>query len=134
MLSIGNRKSIRSVILVSSFMIHIEAFTALGIIPEGIRGEIELKDVHFSYPTRPDEPVHRGLSLQVPAGKTVALVGPRSCLSFIGVVLIANSGGGKSTVLSLIMRLYDVSNGAVMLDGHDARTYVIIVYFFESCG
>jgi ABC-type multidrug transport system fused ATPase/permease subunit len=53
-------------------------------------------------------------------------------LIFIGVVLIINSGGGKSTVLSLIMRLYDVSNGAVMLDGHDVRTYVISV-FFDTC-
>src|SRR5690606_1457842 len=69
------------------------------------RGEIELRDVEFSYV--PGQPALRGVSLTVPAGKTVALIGP--------------SGAGKSTILNLIPRFYDVSRGAVLIDGHDVR-------------
>ena len=72
------------------------------------QGAIELRDVHFAYPTRPDVPVFQGYSLAIPAGKTVALVG--------------ESGGGKSTVISLLERFYDPQQGQVLLDGRDVRT------------
>ena len=72
------------------------------------QGAIELRDVHFAYPTRPDVPVFQGYSLAIPAGKTVALVG--------------ESGGGKSTVISLLERFYDPQQGRVLLDGRDVRT------------
>jgi ATP-binding cassette, subfamily B, bacterial MsbA len=65
------------------------------------RGEVRLENVVFSYEA--DVPALRGLSLMIPAGKTTALVGA--------------SGAGKSTVLSLIPRFYDVSAGAVTIDG-----------------
>jgi ATP-binding cassette, subfamily B, bacterial len=69
------------------------------------RGEIELRDVEFSY--EPDRPAIAGLSLHVPAGQRIALVG--------------RSGAGKSTLAALIGRLYDPSQGQVLIDGRDAR-------------
>jgi ATP-binding cassette subfamily B (MDR/TAP) protein 1 len=71
------------------------------------QGAVEFRDVHFSYPTRPELPVLRGVSFSVPAGYTVALVG--------------ESGSGKSTVIALLERWYDVTGGAVLLDGVDVR-------------
>jgi ATP-binding cassette subfamily B (MDR/TAP) protein 1 len=64
-----------------------------------------LEDVKFSYPSRPDVPILKGLSINFPAGKTAALVGA--------------SGSGKSTIISLIERFYDPSSGSVKLDGVD---------------
>ncbi|CAN1325845.1 Putative multidrug resistance protein [Linum perenne] len=74
-----------------------------------IRGKVEMKEVYFAYPSRPDQMIFKGLNLKIDAGKTVALVGP--------------SGSGKSTVLSLIERFYDPSKGAVFIDGQDVRNY-----------
>ncbi|WNV76030.1 ABC transporter ATP-binding protein [Geodermatophilus sp. DSM 44513] len=67
-----------------------------------LRGEVEFDDVHLSYV--PGHPVLRGLSLRVPAGRRVAVVGP--------------SGSGKSTLVSLLCRLRDPDSGTVRLDGH----------------
>jgi subfamily B ATP-binding cassette protein MsbA len=69
------------------------------------RGRITLADVHFSYSQK--IPALRGVTLEVPAGKTAALVGP--------------SGAGKSTILNLIPRFYDATEGMVAIDGHDVR-------------
>ena len=69
------------------------------------KGEIELNNVVFSY--GPDTGGINGLSMHIPAGKTVALVGP--------------SGGGKTTVINLILRLYDVQSGSVQIDKQDVR-------------
>ncbi len=74
----------------------------------GERGHVEYRDVVFSYG---EEPVLRGLSLDVPAGTTVALVGP--------------SGGGKTTTCSLLPRFYDVDGGAVLIDGVDVRDVTV---------
>ncbi len=73
------------------------------------RGRIDLDDVYFGY--RANEPVVHGISLSVEHGKRLALVGP--------------SGGGKSTILSLIQRFYDVQKGAIRVDGQDIRTVSI---------
>ena len=68
-------------------------------------GELRFEDVQFSY--NPAKPALHGVSLVVPAGRTVALVGP--------------SGGGKTTLLNLIPRFYDVGRGRVLVDGNDVR-------------
>jgi ATP-binding cassette subfamily B protein len=62
--------------------------------------------VRFSYD--PERPILKGLSFEVPAGKTVAIVGP--------------SGAGKSTISRLLFRLYDVSGGLILIDGQDIRS------------
>jgi len=74
-----------------------------------IKGGIEFRNVHFSYPTRPEVAVLDGFTLEIGAGKTVALVGP--------------SGSGKSTVIALIERFYDAQKGSVLVDGRDIRSY-----------
>lgn len=66
---------------------------------------IELRDVHFAYD--PERKILKGVSLQVPAGKTLAIVGP--------------SGSGKSTIGRLLFRFYDVSAGALLVDSQDVR-------------
>eukprot|EP00929_Paragymnodinium_shiwhaense_P030710 TRINITY_DN17358_c0_g1_i1.p1 TRINITY_DN17358_c0_g1~~TRINITY_DN17358_c0_g1_i1.p1 ORF type:complete len:663 (-),score=138.46 TRINITY_DN17358_c0_g1_i1:364-2352(-) len=76
--------------------------------PDKVTGEIELRDVSFSYPTRPDAKVLCGFNLTVPTNSTTALVG--------------SSGSGKSTIIGLLLRFYDPASGRVMLDGRDVRT------------
>ncbi|USG60838.1 ABC transporter transmembrane domain-containing protein [Sneathiella marina] len=69
------------------------------------KGKIEFEGVSFSY--NENEPVLKNISLQLNAGKRIALVGP--------------SGGGKSTILNLIPRFYNVNDGRILLDGQDVR-------------
>jgi ATP-binding cassette subfamily B multidrug efflux pump len=76
--------------------------------PARCRGEIEFRDLTFTYPGS-DGPVLRGVSFRVPAGSTVALVG--------------RTGSGKSTLLSLLPRVFDPPPGTVLLDGVDVRRY-----------
>ena len=56
---------------------EIDSFSEGGLKPENVDGELVFDDVHFSYPTRPNDPILKGLSVRVPAGKSIALVGPR---------------------------------------------------------
>lgn len=86
---------------------NIDPFSDDGIKLETVRGELTFDNITFAYPTRPTVPILKNFSLTIPAGKTVALVGP--------------SGGGKSTVLALIERFYDPLEGSVSLDGTDIR-------------
>ena len=76
---------------------------AQGLVVE--KGEIVFKDVGFAYHS--NEPVLRGLSFTAPAGKTTALIGA--------------SGGGKSTIIALLQRFYDVEHGRILIDGQDIR-------------
>lgn len=69
----------------------------------GINGEIKFKDVHFTYPTRPGQPVLKGVTFTASPGEVVALVGP--------------SGAGKSTIVSLIERFYNVAAGVIEING-----------------
>ena len=69
------------------------------------KGAIVFKDVHFAYD--PQRPILKGISFEVPAGKTVAVVGP--------------SGAGKSTISRLLYRFYDIQQGAITIDGQDVR-------------
>ena len=68
-------------------------------------GNVRFEDVRFAYEA--DRPILKGLSFEVPAGKTIAIVGP--------------SGAGKSTISRLLFRLYDVSGGKILIDGQDIR-------------
>ena len=72
-----------------------------------LTGAVRFDAVHFRYPSRPDLPVLRGVSLDVRAGEKIALVGP--------------SGAGKSTLTALLLRFYEPDAGALLLDGKDAR-------------
>lgn len=71
------------------------------------KGEVEFADVHFKYRDR--EPVLNGLKLKIEAGQMVGIAG--------------TTGAGKSTLIKLLLRLYDVNEGAVKIDGHDIRKY-----------
>lgn len=70
-----------------------------------VRGEVRLEDVCFSYV--PDRPLIQHFSLEVRPGMRVAIVGPTGC--------------GKTTLINLLMRFYDVDSGQILVDGHDAR-------------
>ncbi|XP_009778876.1 ABC transporter B family member 21-like [Nicotiana sylvestris] len=88
---------------------EIDAYDTNGKILDDIRGDIELNDVSFSYPARPDEQIFSGFSLFVSSGTTAALVG--------------QSGSGKSTVISLIERFYDPQAGQVLIDGINLKDF-----------
>ncbi|KAK5206376.1 hypothetical protein LTR41_007814 [Exophiala xenobiotica] len=79
-----------------------------GIHLENVNGAFELKRVSFRYPSRPDTVILQELNLDIPAGKHTAIVGM--------------SGSGKSTIAGLLTRLYDPTDGQILLDGQDLRT------------
>ena len=75
--------------------------------PDSVQGHLKFQDVDFAYPTRPDHPVLKSLTLEMVPGEVVALVGP--------------SGGGKSTIATLISRFYDPQAGQILLDEHPIK-------------
>lgn len=83
----------------------IDVWSEEGEAVDSVEGNIEFRDVHFRYPTRPAQPVLCGLNLTVKAGQFAALVGASGC--------------GKSTTISLLERFYDVSSGGVYVDGRN---------------
>ena len=70
-------------------------------------GNIRFEDVSFSYPSNPERQILQGLTLDIPQGKKIALVG--------------SSGSGKSTIYRLLYRFYDIGGGKIMIDGQDLR-------------
>lgn len=85
--------------------------------PEGkqrFSGEISYRDVHFSYPSRPDVPVLKGVSFDIPAGSKIALVGA--------------SGGGKSTIMQLLLQFYGLGSGEILVDGQSIYNYELSLY------
>ncbi|CAH0051446.1 unnamed protein product [Clonostachys solani] len=85
----------------------INPFDQSGEVPQNTQGVIELRNLTFSYPTRPDICVLDDFNLDVPAGKVTALVGP--------------SGSGKSTIIGLLERWYNPSAGSIKLDGQEIK-------------
>lgn len=79
------------------------------IMPKMIEGNVEFKDVHFEY--KKDIPVLRGISFNVKAGQTVALVG--------------HTGAGKSSIISILNRMYELQSGNILIDGIDLKEYDI---------
>ncbi|KAG0351616.1 ATP-binding cassette, sub-B (MDR TAP), member 4, partial [Podila minutissima] len=77
--------------------------------PSNLTGHIVVRDVNFSYPSRPDVPILKNMNIEVKPGQTVALVG--------------HSGSGKSTIVGLVERFYDPSSGSITLDGIEIRDF-----------
>uniref|UniRef100_A0AAR2LRQ8 ATP-binding cassette sub-family B member 5 n=1 Tax=Pygocentrus nattereri TaxID=42514 RepID=A0AAR2LRQ8_PYGNA len=86
----------------------IDSSSKEGYKPDNIKGNIEFKNIYFSYPSRKNVKILQGMSLKVPHGKTIALVGASGC--------------GKSTTIQLLQRFYDPDAGEVTLDGRDIRS------------
>ncbi|CAO2037485.1 unnamed protein product [Urochloa humidicola] len=80
-----------------------------GYKPEKVKGEVDIREIDFAYPSRPDVIIFKGFSLSIQPGKSTALVG--------------QSGSGKSTIIGLIERFYDPLVGSVEIDGRDIKTY-----------
>lgn len=83
---------------------EVDPFSEDGAKPDSCVGDIEVEDVRFAYPARPDVEVLKGMSLKIPANRTTALVGPSGC--------------GKSTIIGLLERWYEPLSGTVKLDGN----------------
>lgn len=71
--------------------------------PQEVRGEVEFRHVCFSYPSNPDKLIIKDFSAHIPAGKKVAIVGP--------------TGAGKTTMVNLLMRFFEVNGGSILIDG-----------------
>ncbi|CAM0147947.1 unnamed protein product [Urochloa decumbens] len=80
-----------------------------GYSPGKLKGEVEIVEVDFAYPSRPDVIIFKGFSLSIQPGKSTALVG--------------KSGSGKSTIIGLIERFYDPTAGVVKIDNRDIKSY-----------
>lgn len=80
----------------------------LKLNPNDVNGEIEFRNIHFSYPSRPNVQILCDYNLKINPGESIALVG--------------FSGNGKSTCLQLLQRFYDPNRGEVLLDGHNIKS------------
>jgi ATP-binding cassette subfamily B protein len=88
----------------------VDAPGAVALVPADVRGTVRFERVEFSYPGTP-APILRGVDLEVRPGETMAIVGA--------------TGSGKTTLVSLVPRLMDVTGGRITLDGHDIQDYTV---------
>ncbi|KAK5130751.1 hypothetical protein LTR08_001696 [Meristemomyces frigidus] len=93
---------------------EIDSWSHDGLVLDHVDGAIEFRDVHFRYPTRPEQPVLRGLNLTVKPGQYVALVGASGC--------------GKSTTIAMLERFYDPLVGGIYVDGKEISSININNY------
>ncbi len=100
--ALGGTERIRE-ILTEPAEVHVPA----AVHRSRVRGHIRFEDVYFDYPSRPDMAVLQGINMDIRPGEKIALVG--------------QSGSGKSTIASLLMRLYPLEKGRITLDGADIR-------------
>ena len=75
------------------------------LLPVPVQGEVHFTDVSFGY--LPDQPIIKNMTLEAKAGQTIALVGP--------------TGAGKTTIINLLTRFYEINSGSITIDGHDIR-------------
>ncbi|GLE06771.1 hypothetical protein PINS_up016316 [Pythium insidiosum] len=92
----------------SRHQVRNRCFLVRGYHPEKCLGRIEARNLHFTYPSRPDAKILNDYNVTIESGQTVAFVGA--------------SGGGKSTLIALLERFYDPQQGELLLDGRDVRT------------
>jgi len=79
------------------------------LIPQEVKGNVAFQDVHFEY--KENIPVLKGISFEAKAGDTIALVG--------------HTGAGKTSIISILNRLYEIKSGKIFIDGHDLKDYEI---------
>ena len=106
------KKAFKSVFVTMDTETEINAFEEVNknkISAENLKGKIEFKNVTFAYPTKPDQKILKNINLTIDIGKSAALVGYSGC--------------GKSTIIQLIERFYDVTEGEILLDGINVKDY-----------
>eukprot|EP00284_Hemiselmis_tepida_P000298 CAMPEP_0174952070 /NCGR_PEP_ID=MMETSP1355-20121228/95175_1 /TAXON_ID=464990 /ORGANISM="Hemiselmis tepida, Strain CCMP443" /LENGTH=673 /DNA_ID=CAMNT_0016199755 /DNA_START=33 /DNA_END=2055 /DNA_ORIENTATION=- len=132
------RRSAYQIMKLTKRVPPINSFSEEGDRPASVQGHVAFENVHFTYPSRPDQVVCNGYNLNIPAGTTCALVGASGsgkrpdqtvCNGYnlkiapgTTCALVGASGSGKSTAIQLVERFYDPSSGVVKLDGHDIKT------------
>ncbi len=109
--AVGATERIREILNTES---EVDMVANAGLKARHVNGNIEYRDVHFSYPTREDVPVLKGINLTIEAGQKVALVGA--------------SGAGKSTIVQLLQRFYGLEKGEILIDGTSVFDFNITGY------
>jgi ATP-binding cassette subfamily B protein len=107
--AVGASHRVREMLLEKPEFALTPAGTATANGLAALRGQVEFREVHFRYPTRPEVEVLKGISFVAQSGEKIALVGP--------------SGSGKSTIISLLLRFYDPAPGEIVIDGRPATEY-----------